>query len=58
MVRQAEEAREKDAQRKAFVEAKNDADALIYSSEKSLAEYKVTGRADLKSGSHHWLEGG
>jgi len=39
MVKDAEEHAEEDKQRKELVEARNDADSLIYSSEKSLKEY-------------------
>jgi molecular chaperone DnaK (HSP70) len=40
MVKDAEQYAAKDAQRKAAIEAKNEADSLIYSAEKSLAEYR------------------
>lgn len=41
MVRDAEAYAEKDRSRKELVEARNEADTLAYSVEKSLAEYKV-----------------
>jgi len=40
MVKEAEEFAEKDQARKAAIDAKNEADAAIYSSEKSVNEYK------------------
>lgn len=40
MVRDAESYAEKDKERKAAVEAKNEAETAIYSAEKSLADYK------------------
>jgi len=40
MVSDAETYAEKDKERKAAIDARNDADALIYSTEKSVAEYK------------------
>ena len=40
MVSDAERYASKDKERKAAIEARNEADALIYSSEKSLAEYR------------------
>ena len=40
MVRDAESYAEKDKERKAAVEAKNEAETSIYSAEKSLADYK------------------
>lgn len=40
MVNEAEQYAGKDAERKAAIEARNDADALIYSTEKSVQEYK------------------
>ena len=40
MVREAESYAEKDKERKAAVEAKNEAETAIYSAEKSLADYK------------------
>lgn len=40
MVNDAESYAEADKQRKAFIEAKNDADSLIYNTEKSLGEHK------------------
>lgn len=46
MVRDAESYAEKDKQRKDLVEARNEADTLAYSVDKSLQEYKV-GNKDL-----------
>lgn len=40
MVRQGEEFAEADKQRKAGIEAKNEAETAVYSAEKSLNEYK------------------
>jgi len=40
MVNEAETYAEKDKERKAAIDARNDADALIYSTEKSVSEYK------------------
>ena len=40
MVRDAESYAEKDKERKAAVEAKNEAETALYSAEKSLADYK------------------
>ncbi|KAK9840256.1 hypothetical protein WJX74_006294 [Apatococcus lobatus] len=40
MVEEARQNEEKDKARKSFIEAKNEAEALIYSSEKSLQDYK------------------
>jgi molecular chaperone DnaK len=40
MVRDAEAAKEKDEARRAMVDAKNEADSLVYSAEKSLNEHK------------------
>jgi len=40
MVNEAEQYASKDAERKAAIEARNDADSLIYSTERSVSEYK------------------
>ena len=40
MVREAEEYAEKDKERKALIDAKNDADNTMYSVERSLNEHK------------------
>ena len=40
MVRDSEEFAEKDKERKAIIEARNEGDTLIYSSERSLNEHK------------------
>ena len=40
MVRDSEEFAERDKERKAIIEAKNEADTLIYSAERSLNEHK------------------
>lgn len=40
MVREAESSREKDEQRRAVIDAKNEADSTIYNIEKTLAEHK------------------
>jgi molecular chaperone DnaK (HSP70) len=42
MVRDAETYAEKDKERKELIEARNEADTLAYSVEKSLQEYKVS----------------
>ena len=49
MVRDAESYAEKDKERKAAVEAKNEAETAIYSAEKSLADYKDKVSFDCKS---------
>jgi molecular chaperone DnaK len=41
MVREAESYAEADKKKKAFIEAKNDADSLVYSTDKSLTEHKA-----------------
>ena len=41
MVKQAEEYAATDKKRKEFIEAKNDGDSLVYSTEKSLAEHRA-----------------
>ena len=41
MVKQAEEYASSDKKRKEFIEAKNDGDSLLYSTEKSLAEHRA-----------------
>jgi molecular chaperone DnaK (HSP70) len=41
MVRDAEQYAEKDKERKELIEARNEADTLAYSVDKSLQEYKV-----------------
>lgn len=41
MVREAEAHAEKDKERKELIEAKNEADTLVYSTEKSLQEHKA-----------------
>ena len=46
MVRDAESHAGADKEKKAFIEAKNDADSLIYSTEKSLAEHRAKLGAD------------
>jgi molecular chaperone DnaK len=46
MVREAEEMKEKDAVQKQLVEARNDADSLIYNTEKSLNEHRSKVSAD------------
>jgi hypothetical protein len=43
MVRDAEQYAEKDRERKELIEARNEADTLCYSMEKSLQEHKVGG---------------
>jgi hypothetical protein len=43
MVRDAEQYGEKDKERKELIEARNEADTLAYSVEKSLNEHKVSG---------------
>ena len=50
MVREAETFASKDKERKALIEAKNEADTLIYSAEKSLAEHKARVPADVADG--------
>ena len=40
MVREAEEFAEKDKEKKAIIDVKNEADTLIYSAERSLNEHK------------------
>ena len=47
MVKDAEQYAAKDKERKAAIDAKNDADSLIYSSEKSLSEHKSKLPADV-----------
>jgi len=47
MVREAEENAEKDKNRKELIEAKNQADSLIYNTEKSLREHKAKLPADV-----------
>merc|ERR1712127_741364 len=49
MVRDAETFAGKDKERKALIEAKNDADTLLYSAEKSLHEHKEKLPADIVS---------
>ncbi len=41
MVRDAESYSEKDKERKELIEARNEADSLVYSTEKSVQEHKV-----------------
>ena len=50
MVRDAEQFAEKDRQRKELIEARNEADTLSYSMEKSLQEHKVGVRGELVLG--------
>lgn len=49
MVRDAEEYASKDKERKGLIEARNDADTTIYSSEKSLNEHRKSVPADVVS---------
>lgn len=46
MVRAAEEFATADKKKKEFIEAKNDADSLVYSTDKSLSEHKAKLGAD------------
>lgn len=48
MVKEAEEAREKDSQKKELIEAKNEADSMIYQTEKQLSEHGSKIPANVK----------
>merc|ERR1712157_116928 len=49
MVRDAETFASKDAERRALIDAKNDADTLLYSADKSLSEHRDKLPADVVS---------